>query len=66
MTEQVECAARFCERFLTPRQVKAGGKYCSRKCSFRSLYFSRHNDLWHSANEGQGGKYSRARYNRDE
>lgn len=63
MSEQRECAARYCDRLFTPKRPQQ--IYCSRKCSFRSLYFSRHNSLWHEANESQDGKYSRARYARD-
>lgn len=60
-----ECARRFCEKTFTPKYPAQ--KFCSRRCAFKQLYFSRHNDLWHGANDRAGGKYSSARYaKRDE
>lgn len=65
MTAQRECAARYCDRLLTEQQVRAGGKYCGRRCAFRSLYFSKHQGLWHQANERMDGRYDKTRYARD-
>jgi hypothetical protein len=63
MSDQRECARRYCEVMFTPK--KPDQKYCSRRCAFKQLYFSRHNDIWHDINEDRGGKYSGARYNKE-
>ena len=50
--EEIECAGRYCSVLFIPR--KADQQYCSRRCSFNALRYSRHNSLWRQISDSRG------------
>ncbi len=55
--EETECAGRYCSVLFKPR--KADQQYCSRRCSFLALRYSRHNSLWQEISDDRGYRHGR-------
>ena len=43
------CEAQFCQIEYIPRRAKQ--KYCSRRCAFKRLKYSKHRNMWRGISE---------------